>query len=407
MSRRPTGLLGVYGFVFFGVIVSLLAHAQSGPMQDPNHETRTPDVPGLTAATSKCGISEDGTLGSKDNPIKVGGGALYLASREVKYLSALRGPAGEGVHFKRQGSTRAADGATILDDYFVEYTGIDKPIHLYIDGYHWLQPLAPKGWLCGADMNLAPPGPDPFETQDQLNAMAVKMADQPVMPISADPDGSRTHGVVFDHMRLITLAARAAIASNKTLDSKSLGELGRAKTVVVAFPRTCEGKMVMADAIALADQQGNQPKLVDTAKGNKVASMLPGFEAPANSIAFAFETKGLIEGSRIAIRYEDACGAEGKEVLMPVRFERGKVTKSAPGVAPADVQVPAAGAQVRVQVILDADGVPQYPAYAGGPYELHDAAITAAKEWRLDAPTMNGAPILQTLTLTIVVRPPR
>jgi hypothetical protein len=30
--------------------------------------------------------------------------------------------------------------------------------------------------------------------------------------------------------------------------------------------------------------------------------MLPGFEAPANSMAFAFETKGLIEGSRIAIR---------------------------------------------------------------------------------------------------------
>src|SRR4030095_5646865 len=99
-----------------------------------------------------------------------------------------------GLHFKRQGSTRTEDGKTILDDYFVEYAGIDKPIHIYIDGYHWVQPLAPKGWLCGADMNLAPPGPDAFETQDQLHTMAVNMADQPVVPISADADGSRTHG---------------------------------------------------------------------------------------------------------------------------------------------------------------------------------------------------------------------
>jgi len=406
MSRRPTGILGVCGFVLFLVIPSPAVFAQSGPIQDPNHETRTPDVPGLTAATSKCAISEDGTLGSKDNPVKVGGGPLYLASREVKYLTALRGPAGQGLHFKRQGTSKMPDG-TILDIYMVEYAGIDKSIQIHLDGYHWVQPLAPKGWLCGADMNLAPPGPDPFETQDQLNAMAVQMADQPVMPISADPDGSRTHGVIFDHMRLITMAARAAIASNKTVDPKSLGELGRAKTVVVAFPRTCDGKTVMADAIALVDQQGNQPRLLDTVKGNRVSQIVPGFDAPANSIAFSFDTKGLIEGSRVAIRYEDACGAEAKEVQMPVHFERGKVTKSVTGVAPADAQVPPTGAQVRVQVILDAGGVPQYPAYVAGPYELRDAAIAAAKDWRLDAPTMNGAPILQTLTLTVVVRPPR
>jgi len=405
MSRRLTGILGVCGFIFV-VVASPAVFAQGGQTQDPNHETRTPDVPGLTAATSKCGISEDGTLGSKDNPIKVGGGPLYLASREVKYLSALRGPTGQGTHFRRQGTTKISDG-TILDIYMVEYTGIDKSIQIHLDGYHWVQPLAPKGWLCGADMNLAPPGPDPFETQNQLNEMAVKMADQPVIPISADPDGSRTHGVIFDHMRLITMAARAAAASNKNLDPKSLGDLGRAKTVVVAFPRTCDGKTVMADAIALADQQGNQPRLLDTAKGNRVSQMVPGFEAPANSIAFSFDTKGLIEGSRVAIRYDDACGGEGKEVQMPVHFERGKVTKSATGVAPADAQLPAAGAQVRVQVILDADGVPQYPAYVAGPYELRDAAIAVTKDWRLDAPTMNGAPILQTLTLTVVVRPPR
>jgi hypothetical protein len=154
MSRRPTGILGVYGFVFFGVFASLAAYAQGGQMQDPNHETRTPDVPGLTAATSKCGISEDGTLGSKDNPVKWA--ADRFISRRARWnTDALRGPTGQGLHFKRQGTTKISDG-TILDIYMVEYTGIDKSIQIYLDGYHWVQPLAPKGWLCGADMNLAP-----------------------------------------------------------------------------------------------------------------------------------------------------------------------------------------------------------------------------------------------------------
>src|SRR5512144_401432 len=68
---------------------------------DPNHETTTPDVPGLTAETSECPLSTDPTYGlTKDNPIKTGGGDMYMAARQVRFLNALRGPAGEGVHFK-------------------------------------------------------------------------------------------------------------------------------------------------------------------------------------------------------------------------------------------------------------------------------------------------------------------
>jgi hypothetical protein len=89
----------------------LCAVALSAQVGDPSHETTTQDVPGLTAEASKCALSTDPTYGlTTDNPIKTGGGAMYLASREVKFLNALRGPAGEGVHFKRAGSMESLKG---------------------------------------------------------------------------------------------------------------------------------------------------------------------------------------------------------------------------------------------------------------------------------------------------------
>src|SRR5262245_38721909 len=67
---------------------------QTQILQDPTHETTTADVPGLTAATSACGTSADEAYGTEKSPIRIGGGQLYMASREIKYLSALRGPVG-------------------------------------------------------------------------------------------------------------------------------------------------------------------------------------------------------------------------------------------------------------------------------------------------------------------------
>src|SRR5262245_46761985 len=144
-------------------VFCLSAAALGAQIGDPTHETTTPDVPGLTAETSRCQLSLDPTYGlTKENPIRTGGGAMYLASREVKFLSARRGPSGEGVHFKRTGSQPVGD-TTFLDTYSLDIKG-DHKTTLYMDGYHWSDPVAPKGFLCGAPMNLAPPGPDPFET---------------------------------------------------------------------------------------------------------------------------------------------------------------------------------------------------------------------------------------------------
>src|SRR5579863_9471148 len=150
-----TGVLGAAGAS--GEQQPASQAGRQGGLMDPTHNTTTADVPGLTAATSTCGLSDDATYGTTTaNPIKVGGGDLYMASRQVKYLSALRGPTGQGLHFVRTGSLKPEADGTILDAYNVSYPGLDKPRVLYLDGYHWDQPLAPKDWLCGAPMNLNP-----------------------------------------------------------------------------------------------------------------------------------------------------------------------------------------------------------------------------------------------------------
>jgi hypothetical protein len=62
----------------------------------PAAEGTTPDVPGLTAGSSQCRAHSAVTYGiSAFNAIRVGGGADGMA-RMIKYLNALRGPAGQG-----------------------------------------------------------------------------------------------------------------------------------------------------------------------------------------------------------------------------------------------------------------------------------------------------------------------
>ena len=75
----------------------------------------TPETPGLTAATSKCGIASDATFGqTAGNPIKAGGGFAEGPARERQFLAALRGPAGQSLRIIRRGTTMAPD-QTILD----------------------------------------------------------------------------------------------------------------------------------------------------------------------------------------------------------------------------------------------------------------------------------------------------
>jgi len=112
-------------------------------------EFTTPDAPGLSAATSKCDISTDaGYAFTPGAPIKVGGGPAQGPARERQYLSALRGPAGQGLAMIRRGSLLSPDGQTILDLYEITYAGLATPLRLYLDEYHEEPLKAPRGLAC-------------------------------------------------------------------------------------------------------------------------------------------------------------------------------------------------------------------------------------------------------------------
>jgi hypothetical protein len=121
----------------------------------------TPDVPGLTRATSRCAVSDDATYGhSASNPIKIGGDFYDGPARARQYLSALRGPAGEGLRFRRLGSLRGPDG-TILDRYEITHAGITQPILLHVDQYRFDELKAPDGLACGVALTIGPPTGSP------------------------------------------------------------------------------------------------------------------------------------------------------------------------------------------------------------------------------------------------------
>ena len=79
--------------------------------------------------------------------------------------------------------------------------------------------------------------------------------------------------------------------------------------------------------------------------------------------------------------------------------------KEVEGTTPADVVLPPDCTTVLVQVFVDADGIPMFPTYADGAWELREPAIEAAKEWRVKPVHINGAPIFDFATLPIVFRP--
>jgi hypothetical protein len=384
--------------------------AAGGNLRDPTHETRTPDVPGLTAATSTCGVSTDAAYGaSPEHAIRTGGGDLYMASRQIKYLEALRGPDGQGVHFKRSGSMAPLKDAdrTITDAYQVEYQGIAKPATIYMDGYHWDTPLAPKGWLCGAPMNLDPPRADPFKTSAQLLALTIAHADAYAQPIPFESTGPHTHGVVFDYVRVLAGFARAAAAKGKPLDPEELPSELRAKVmVVIATPGDCDGKPLKVSNVAATDHNGNQPRIVKRATNPKdIGSLVGGYDVPEGSMAVEYGTDNLIAGAKLVVTYEPCASAPtAAPTEFPVTVTKADLVSDAPAPPLAGMTVKPEGETVALQLFVLPDGSGQSPVYDGGAYALRDAAIAAIPKWSFSPSRINGAPILQAERVGVLVK---
>ena len=389
--------------VLTAIVLSVCAVTLAAQLGDPTHETTTADVPGLTADTSRCSSSMDQTYGfSKENPIKTGGGDVYMASRQVKFLTALRGPAGEGVHFKRTGTMEGPDG-TLLDAYSLDIKGGAKTT-IFLDGYHWSDPIAPKGFLCGASTNLAPPGPDPFETTRQLNAIAVKLGAAEVDPISIDTNGSKVHGVIYDHMRLIAVASRAAAASGTPLDPNRLPQpVATPHLVVIASPVVCGGETIAPESVRVTDSRGNQPRVIGTASGAKIADLSPGLMGPADAVAIAYGVPALIPGARTLVHYAKPCDGK-QDVEFPVEIASPRVVAQAPAPPPPGKAVPPDGAKIVMQIFVGADGSATNPVFVSGAYEFAAAAAESLKGWKFEPTRANTAPIYKAEQVMVVIK---
>ena len=119
---------------------------------------RTPAAPAesagnLAAVTSRCPVTTDDSYGfSAANPVKVGLDGATGPARELQYLNALRGPAGQSLRFRRVGTTLVGKG--ILDIYELSHEGLASPVRIHLDAYHFEEPVAPRGFVCPIAIGL-------------------------------------------------------------------------------------------------------------------------------------------------------------------------------------------------------------------------------------------------------------
>ena len=360
------------------------------------------------APASSCAVSDEPAFGTAlTSAIQVGGGAMYAASRERRYLDALRGPGGEPLQYRRTGSRpldpKNPNELTIIDLYDVTYPGLEKPIVLYLDAYHFDDQLkAPKGFVCAVPIGLSAPPPDAMLASMSLFALAIEQGGtKEFAPISLDPDGSATHGVLFDRFRLSARAARAATASGKPLDPKQPQiEVMRLGTVVVAYPRRCGDGTAMPGSIEIVPAQGAPVRRQgELATGDALARLLPGANLPPGAMAASYGMERPRSTDTIKIGYADgACGA-ASEIALAMRFTDAKAIKAPMPALPAGQ--PPTDRPVRLQALIDLDGMAQQVVYAGGPAALTATAVEAVRGWTAEPARLNGAPVVAPVTFQV------
>jgi hypothetical protein len=367
----------------------------------------------MSRAPSMCPVAADSAYAfTPEQPVQVGGGAMYVAARERRYLDSLRGPAGETVHYKRTSSLEAPDGQTILDRYEVIYEGAEKSATLYLDAYHFDDRLlAPKGFTCASAIALDPPGPDLFQASRYLTRLAVEQGAQrdysPIPLDSASSDGNTAlRGVVLDHFRMMARVARAAALEGKPIvldPSVRPPDSLRVRTVVIAYPLACEGREIAPQAVDLLSQQGQHaPRHGEHISGDALAPLVPGLPVPGGSLAATFNLQAPRRTDTVKITYAEPCRGTSA-VVLPLRQTPLRFTNAPDAVLPEGAT--ATDASVRLQAQVDLEGRLQYPTYVGGPRELLDPALQAIREWTVDPVRINNAPMSTPVALQVRFRP--
>lgn len=359
-------------------------------------------VTGERSIVSKCPVETDAEWGyTKAKPIKVGGSPMYGPARQRQFLQTLVGPGGQPIAFKRRGSYDSGDPRIILDLYEVTYAGLEKPIELYLDLYRWEVPRAPSGFLCGSEMRLAPPPPDPFAMHEKLLAEAIaRSAVDSLPPIPID-DARPERGVLFDSLRVVTLAAREIVRKGRTPTPRDLATVP-AEMVVVAAPVTCGAETVEPEGIGLVTSRGQSiPGRGPLLTGGALRDRLPGIELPKGAVAAVFSTHAPPASSSIAIKYRGtACGDQPSMFLMRIGGPRR--VSGAGAVMPAGMEADGyiGHATVKVRYTVGPDGRPSDLSVVSGEARFAEAALEAVRQWRYGLSTVNGHPVFIPMTIT-------
>jgi hypothetical protein len=153
-------------------------------------------------------------------------------------------------------------------------------------------------------------------------------------------------------------------------------------------------------SVKVTDAQGKSPNAIREARGEQIRELVPDIDVPSAAFAVMYDADLAIPG-QVTIGYGTSCASAPPVVTLPIRAEAGRITRRVAGRVPAGMTLPPGGAQVRVQVYFDFDGMPHYAAYSGGPATLADAAIAAVADFRAEPPRVNGAPILQVSMIAV------
>ncbi len=352
-----------------------------------------------------CAVSTDPDYGfSLTQPVQVGGGAMYAAARERRYLDALRGPKGDAVRYTRSGSTMPPGVEDPVDVYSVTYDGLVAPLTLFFDAYHFSEPKAPRGFLCARAVSSGPPPPDARRAVEQLDALAAVIAAAPGFRAGpVDLGGDPPLGLLVDAFRVKSRRARAATsaaAAGATTDTAT------ARTTVVAFPQTCEGRLVSPSAIALVGDDGAvvEASATETAMA-RVRAWFPGQNVPAGSIAAAFGPDALQLRLQVRVSFADPTCAATATRASALEYVPAQLVEAPMPVRPAN---DASGvASVTVEAVIDHQGVFQQVRALGGPPALAQLAEATVRGWKAQPPRASGAPIAAPITLQVTFTAPR
>jgi len=351
-----------------------------------------------------CAVSTDPAYGfSLTQPVQVGGGAMYAAARERRYLDALRGPRGDAVRYTRTGSTMPPGVDDPVDIYSVTYDGLAAPLTLYFDAYHFSEPKAPRGFLCARAVSSGPPPPDALRAAEQLDALAAVIAAAPGFRAGpVDLGGDPPLGLLLDAFRVKSRRARTAASSPA---AATIADGAAARTTVVAFPQTCGGRLVSPSAIALVGDDGAvvAASATETAMA-RVRAWFPGQNLPAGSIAAVFGPDALQLRMQVRVSFADPACAATPMRESALEYVPAQLVEAPMPARPASDTTGVAS--VAVEAVIDHQGVFQQVRALGGPPALAQLAEATVRGWKAQPPRASGAPIAAPVTLQITFTAP-